>query len=289
MISFIKKLFFISIWCASFYTYFYAEGLVGGSLVATPHGLVPVEILQKQDTVIGYDCVGEQYVADIIIAITKVQSSHVIRINLESDVLEVSPEQQFYDQKSNSWIPAGQLTSEHTLFTHSSTNARVLSTDTIEKDVEFFRITTQKFHNFFVSKNQILTHNFMLVAAIPLISITAAEVITTCLPYVAGVLGCIWFKPWQSKSHSFSFPKLDPNKMFHIFNNPMHNFNGLDPEDILKKIEAMLQKATLEGKVLNNQEFLVEEYIEGLQRILGAKGIVINGAIRLGTAWLKKN
>jgi len=147
-------------------THILTPSIVANTLIKTPQGLVQVEIIKVGDTLIGY----KQNKALTTVKITSISSSIVnktVIITTNKGVLRAPPDQLFYDPITQQWIPAKNVTHNTILFDAHLNHCTCIDTKTVPtKPIKVYHISTTSPHNFFITDQEILTHNFFPAVAI---------------------------------------------------------------------------------------------------------------------------
>ena len=190
---------------------FSIEGFAAGTLVKVPHGYATIENLSVGDYVICYDT-DKNLTKSKILYCAKKGVDKYIHLKISHEYIDIACDQQFYDAKINSWVTAEYL-SDYDII------------ELIEEPIDVYIIGVEKYHNFFVSADDICVHNFFppIVLAISLAFGSGACEITGASLGIAGLgtyLGWKWHK--RNKQHKFtispiSFDRtLEPNGIYDI-------------------------------------------------------------------------
>ena len=116
-----------------------------------------------------YDMVSCREIDDTctIRAITNTGICHVqrfIMIVVAGDVITTTIDQPFYVPKDKAFKTADKLRVGDELLAHSGQHLTISNIELIDKEGEFYDITVDECHNFFVSRSEVLVHNFAPVA-----------------------------------------------------------------------------------------------------------------------------
>lgn len=156
-----------------FYGLLQAEGFCAGTLVKTPGGYTPIEQLKLGDGVISYSLKEQATTVAKVVAISVTPVREYFEVDLPGEQLCVSPDHQFYtsvpvsDQACDVWKKIESFNAYDNLF--SSTGCVPI---TEIKQIKCFdrtcvyTITVEPEHNFFVTRSDILVHNFVFVIPI---------------------------------------------------------------------------------------------------------------------------
>lgn len=135
------------------------EGFVAGTLVKTPQGYTPIELLQVGDTVIGYD----EHIGHIGRTVLNVFRQHVqnyIRLYINNIFCEIGSHQKLYKHENNTWVQVKQLKPGDRL----SSNLNVTQVDLIQEQINLYAITVEH-HTFCITEKDIIVHNLEPVSS----------------------------------------------------------------------------------------------------------------------------
>jgi hypothetical protein len=138
-----------------------AEGFKKGTLVKVPHGYTKIEELNVGDIVISCDfltpCVERK-----VTATESHFSENAIEINLFNETIITENDHKIYVDSAKEFLLASKFESQP-----------------IDETIELFNISVEGTHNYYVTKKNILVHNFFMAitAAIPVIGPIVAPVI----------------------------------------------------------------------------------------------------------------
>ena len=132
--------------------------IISGTLIKTTDCYITAEKIACGNTIISYDC-GLLSTATIT-HIRKTTTDIVVAITTEKGLFYASPDQLFYDPLRSQWIPA-QLITTHTTFLNAHLNhCPCIGIETISTEpIDVYHISTTGPHNFFVTEQELLTHN----------------------------------------------------------------------------------------------------------------------------------
>lgn len=135
-----------------------AEGLVSGTLLKTVHGYVSVDKVDVGYKILSTNLSGVLSEATVV-QIFKQSVPSVIRIIVDSEIIEVAPSQRFYLALAKRWIRADQLTKNSLLLNAQGQVVRVIAVKEIARTTDVVTIIVNNNHNFFISLHDILVHN----------------------------------------------------------------------------------------------------------------------------------
>jgi hypothetical protein len=167
----------------------YGDGFTEKTLVKTPNGYEEISSLKKNDTVISYDHQNNNFVQDKIIVITTKTVPLIQQTYFETDTIYTDPNQLFFVQDKNStyWIKVKDISSLEHFLTNTKETFSINSTTLLNQQHVLYTLTTKKYHNFFVTKQDILTHNSALATML------FSWITTNCEFSISIALGGLFF------------------------------------------------------------------------------------------------
>lgn len=136
--------------------------ILENTLVKTPQGLVAVENIHIGDELIGYDKITKQITTVSVTEITTCFVNTIITITTDKGDIPASPNQLFYDPTTSKWMQAVNITNAHALLDSQLNQCACLKKEvTVIKPIKAYRITTSAPHDFFITEQEVLTHNFI--------------------------------------------------------------------------------------------------------------------------------
>jgi hypothetical protein len=150
-----------------------AEGFLKGTLIKTPENYKPIEIISVGDKVISCGF-GKLFEESVVTRIEKISMGEFVHVYFDGGIeIIAEPEQKFFSVQNKKWIKAYQIKQNEILSAYLDQTFRVIS---VQKNYEkqiVYRITVEPNHNYFITKNDILVHNFFVT--IPLLSWAVGE------------------------------------------------------------------------------------------------------------------
>ena len=136
------------------------SALVEGMLVKMPHGLMPVEQLQVGDSVVVCRA-GSANEESSVKKITQTKIQNVRIIKTDNTTLSVSADQLLYEPIECKWILAKQLTTGNKLLDFAGNHINCVDIQSFDATITLYDLTLDSPHTFFISHDEILTHNFL--------------------------------------------------------------------------------------------------------------------------------
>lgn len=266
-----KLIYFLGLIFSFTNTQLHAEGFLAGTLVKTSTGYVPIEQIKKNDLVLSYDFSECCVVESKVIQIVKRQASACIQLSLNNQKICVDQLQRFYALEAYKigWVFAKDLTRKFLL--HNS-NSELVPLDNnftklapVLEPADVYTLTVAQYHNFFVSEQDILVHNFGFMISIATITFEGlvewAGWATIASAVGAWVLGETLERSGVDTSNvrlEIKDPRKDQlNHFFGKKNIKKHNFDNQDPDKILKIAKQLLLEEAKKGNIPTNGEFTV--------------------------------
>lgn len=172
------------------------EGLCGDTIIQTKQGYYPISALKVGDKIAACDLyTGEKTFSTITRIERAMVQSHVC-IQLNNETLIVAPGQQFNvsENKKNVlfWIAAQRLVFLPDCW--KLIHPLITNVQEVKESRELYRLTIEENHNFFITHDDILVHNF-----IPLLAATlyfGGDTITyeVLVPTAAAIMGYLTYK-----------------------------------------------------------------------------------------------
>ena len=251
------------------------SAIVFGTLVSTPNGLVPVQNLHIGDTVIGYCKKCRTLVESPITKIKKQKGKRLVLINVNNQNMLVSKNQIFFDPAKSKWIRARNITRNNYLLSYELidnnivfSKARCHSIQQVKRRSTVYEISLKYPHTFFISKAQILTHNFACSLGLGL-AFGSGVISFETIAVSASFLGLGLYSLFGKKSKMKAHITYNPCNYNHTPNKKPDDDNDDDKKE--RKINTMTKTEAYE--YLKN-ELGYENYKDGfLKRKPGRKGL----------------
>lgn len=132
------------------------EGFAADTLVKTPNGYVPIQLLQVNNIVISNDQ-NNNLQQSFITGITKYYTTYCIKIVIDDCICHVAPQQKFYISSKKEWLAAEQIRPGDAIYTCNG-NKYVTNIERIERSLLMYAITVDH-HSLYITSSDILVHN----------------------------------------------------------------------------------------------------------------------------------
>jgi hypothetical protein len=148
------------------YVHAILPSVISGTLIKTPHGFTSAENVAIGDTIIGYH---KSLSTAVVTHISNTTTDTLVVITTNKGYLYASPDQKFFDPVLQQWVAAKNITTQNTFLDAQLNHCKSLTVETIStSSTQVFHISTTAPHNFFVSEQELLTHNAFPVLIISL-------------------------------------------------------------------------------------------------------------------------
>ncbi len=163
-----------------------SEGFVAGTKIKTEYGYRNIENIYSGSKVCAYNCKKRKQ------RISKVSQTYCsripffIRLFFSNQTVDVAPDQRFYIFGSKDWIFAVELVGNSYLKKELARQTGLLHVAIVHEPRDVYIFTTKKYHTFYATNSDIVTHNFDLSFA------SALPISSQIVPFAAdGVLTTI--------------------------------------------------------------------------------------------------
>ena len=155
-----------------------AEGFIAGTPVKTPTVYSEIQDIKIGDAVLSCDFQNHCVEREVTQTFQK-QAEGFLEIRIGESVIGVDEDHLFYSPETTSWIAAKDLTSSTKLMNAAYQTQSVKEIRFVLKEVTLFTLSVADHHNFYVSHEDILVHNFFgLVFVVgPVLQIVVPEVL----------------------------------------------------------------------------------------------------------------
>jgi hypothetical protein len=285
-----------------------SEGFLQGTLVKTSESYKPIDQLKENDLVTSYSFKDKCLMQGKITKVNKKHYKTWIKLIINSNEIITAPDHKFYCPitEGTRWVKAKDLKSSDFISVDLTNCVRVSKIEELNQEADFYCLFIEKYQNFFVTEQNIFVHNF--AALIPIFEVLIAAGIRCFGNY--GVLRStiaslstmelyrrLNLHGWNLWDKEVKLP--DPNKIKHIFGKEngqgkKHGFiggpNDEDPQKWWQKIARRVKEAYLNGEIKENGkdfEIYEKQNVNPNFGDLTIRGIIINGVIHVGDAFLK--
>jgi hypothetical protein len=221
-----------------------ADGFLPNTLVKTIFDYVAIENLTTTDAIVSHD----KRACQPISIISKIVDQY-IKICIEDEYICAAPDQKFYLPKEQKWISAKELTPNHWLLKSDRSLISIDSVEIIEMPAKVYLLSLAKGHTFYVSKHEILVHNFAPFIGIGFsFAIGSGTIeflgitITAGISFLGIKLGLDFFKGKDKK------PKIKP------ISNGNGSNNGNDPNNKDKRRNGIYKGVGYHGSKHNGRK-----------------------------------
>ncbi|MDR3647026.1 MAG: Hint domain-containing protein [Candidatus Babeliales bacterium] len=266
------------------------EGFIAGTLVKTQNGYIPIEQLKKNDCITSYNFKEKDITCGKILKITKKHYDKCIKLKINDQEIIAAPDHKFFcPLKKGCWIKAQDIEKNDFVLKEIKELVRIDDVVKIDQENDFYCLSIDSNHNFFVSQQNILVHNipiFAYVVGEGFIWAGGGEL----LSYALGlVIACIAKQKGADTSNynPFNINRPNPNKWkHHVVKPPKHNFNGMDPDTVWELTELAIVAAIKNKELKNGCEYVVNYATQYGNLVV--KGKVVDKIVEVGTAFFKK-
>ena len=167
-----------------------AEGVIAGMLVVTPQGLQCIEELSVGDIVTCYDFRTSRSTQQKITHVNHHTSNHLMQLTINGDMLLVDVHQRVYLPIEQRWCQAKNLSPGNIILASIDNILYRLTIDdvkVVDDAYETYEFTVPVYHNFYISKHGIITHNIIAIAPAitPLLTFAATTTATIATKILA--------------------------------------------------------------------------------------------------------
>jgi hypothetical protein len=129
---------------------------VKGTLVATPHGRIPIEQIKVAAEVYSYDWVSGKLVDQNVLNVTESWEQEILVLNFGDERIRCTPLHRFY---TGQWVPAQKLQSGDRVL---SQNGRWKVLQDIQQEIQsqpVYNLIVTELHNYLVGQAGLIVHN----------------------------------------------------------------------------------------------------------------------------------
>ncbi len=154
----------------------FPEGFAAGTLVKIERKYVPIERVHKGAKVISRSLKKYKSRTDKVAYSYRARIPFFVRLTFTNKVIDVASDQEFYIRATKEWVTAAQLVGNRNVRQLFTNQTRLVSAEFVHQPIDVYIFTTKKYHNFLISHDNILVHNFepsFAIAIHPEICMTA--------------------------------------------------------------------------------------------------------------------
>lgn len=162
----------------------FGEGFSAGTTVATTSGYTKIEDLKIHDSVITYNFEKSTFSENKVTAIEQESVNKIIRFSRENKILDVATDQFFYIPLTQVGVTAQQIKDITELKSAFISFKFFDNVEEIKTASIVYKITIEHDHNFYVSENHFLVHNYpvyeifqTLPTALEIIKVVATSIV----------------------------------------------------------------------------------------------------------------
>lgn len=204
------------------------SAIKSSTLVVTDNSKVMISALDYRDHIASLDTDLREYSTSKLQYKIKVPISEYYEIYVNNNVIFCSGNQKFYDPVNKIWIFASDITTFN--FFLSKTSGIVPCKNIIKKfsleEIFFYELSLKFPHTFFISEDEILTHNIIPIVIALSISFGEGAVVLNGIGVGLGLIGLGLWKGF-GKSNQITFAQMEEL----CLESSTGNFSPEDPED----------------------------------------------------------
>jgi len=169
-------------------TFVIPEGFAPGTAVHTPTGFTAIEQLQPGDEIVSFDLLKRIYAKNRVVQRQKQTARALLHIHCGNTIVKTDEEQRFLDADTHTWHPAHALRIGQRIVAHDQDALTI--TDIQHKKfkqacVLYALSLHDNPHNFCVTKDKIVAHNFEPVSTITALYTLCSWIYTATQVYAA--------------------------------------------------------------------------------------------------------
>lgn len=194
-------------------------GFAAGTLIKTPQGYINIENLKKDDQVVCYDIHNKLQKHSTILDIHKRNISNPLAIKLSNQLIITDIHQKLYSPSVEEWLDISTIRNNQALCYAFS----IEDIYEIDNQIELYEISVEELHNFYITTNDILAHNFIYLLPI---AGEGAIYANSLIPIGAGLFATLSSFYFGKNSKKTIRAIANQNSTNNGLSNPNHN----DPE-----------------------------------------------------------
>jgi hypothetical protein len=171
----------------------FPEGFVAETQVKTDCGYRSIESIAQGMKVCVYDCKKKTQRFCKVKEVYRSRVSKFVRLFLDDTALDVAPDQKLYLSFQDNWVCADQIVNNSHLQELYKKEIGLVHAAYVNKAVDVYIFTLEKYHTFYVTHANIIAHNFdfsfvsivpCVTEVMPLVTSGACTAASTCNPII---------------------------------------------------------------------------------------------------------
>lgn len=161
-----KHLFFIFLTILANITLFSTEGFVAGTLIKTPDGYTAIEKLRPGDIVCSFNFKKGIIEQDQVSKIHHWDAPSIISLSRNKECIHTAPQQLFFIPSLHRFVPAKSIEHNSKIHNHILKSCFFDSITALDNTTQVYSISVARNHNFYVTQQDVLVHNFFPLIAL---------------------------------------------------------------------------------------------------------------------------
>lgn len=222
------------------------------TLIKLDSTLIPLRLLAKEHSIICHNVSSNTLSTSHLIHISKKSTRTIYHIQLPTSTIICSPEQLLYDPLLKQWVSAKNISSNNIFLNSNGSYIPCIHVEKqeLDKPMYLYDLTLTKPHTFFISKEEVLAHNFLPIV----IGLSWAFGEGIALSGIGIGIGTLGLGLWQTfgKHKKITFAQIQEecmNSSYSNFPNPDNNNNNKDFFETLKKRTDKVGRSIRFGKI----------------------------------------
>jgi hypothetical protein len=144
----------------------FSEGFIEGTLVKTQNGYVPIEQLKEGNYIASYSFKEKNLTNGKILKITKRHYKKCFKLTISGQEIIAAPDHKFFcPLKKGCWLKAQDIQKNDFVLKEIKDLVRIDDIIQLDQENDFYCLSIEKSHNYFVSENNVFVHNVVPVVA----------------------------------------------------------------------------------------------------------------------------
>jgi hypothetical protein len=132
---------------------------LAGTLIKTNKGLLPIEQIKAGNQVYAFNFETQKTVLKTVTECFESSCDKYLEIHTQTDIIKATGAHRFWIASKNNWVKARDLTSAMSLQDVDGNSVEIIDLIIIDQVEKTYNFEVEDLHNYFVGKNQILSHN----------------------------------------------------------------------------------------------------------------------------------